>query len=327
MKAYGLKVYGDPENVLQLVDLPIPDLKTNEVLVRVKAAAVNDFDWCVCTGQPLAYRLFFGLFKPRKALYTPGMEVAGVVEEVGAEVTKFKKGDSVFGDISDHGFGSFAECVSLNEAALTLMPNAMSFEDAASIPHASLLALQGLELAGALNSDQQILINGGGGGVGAFALQLAKNVGAEVTGVDTEPKLKSMVDQGFDHVIDYKKQDFTRSGKQYDLILDCRTSFGPLSYLRALKPSGQYVTVGGRSGKLLSILFFKFFIHLFTDKRLRILGLKTNEGLDRIAELYEAGKLKCLIDGPFPFDKLPLAIKRFGQAKHHGKVVVSVDLP
>lgn len=326
MKAYELKVYGDPEEVLQLVDLPVPDVKANEVLVRVKATAVNDFDWCVCTGQPLAYRLFFGLFRPRKALRIPGMEMAGIVEEVGADVTKFKKGDSVFGDISDHGFGSFAELVCLNEAALTLKPESMSYEDAASIPHASLLALQGLDLAGGLNSEQKILINGGGGGVGAFALQLAKNVGAEVTGVDTEPKLKSMVEQGFDHVIDYKKQDFTRSGKQYDLILDCRTSFGPMSYLRALNPSGQFVTVGGRSGKLLSILFLKTFIHLFTGKRLKILGLKTNEGLDRIAEMYEAGNLKSLIDGPHSFDKLPSAIKRFGEAKHHGKVIVSLDL-
>lgn len=325
MNAYGIYRYGDPEQVLKLEEKPIPDLKESEVLIKVKATSINDYDWCVCTGNPFAYRLFFGLFKPRKVLSTPGMEVAGIVERLGPKVSKLKVGDEVFGDTSDHGFGSFAENMSLHEDALSVKPKEMTFEDAVTIPHAGLLALQGFDLAGEISKDSKILINGGGGGVGSFALQLAKHQGAEVWGVDTGEKLELMKSQGFDHVIDYRRNDFTQMGEKYDIILDCKTSFSPRSYLRALKEDGVYVTVGGRSGKLLSLLFARKFIHLFTKKTLNILALKTNKGVDEIAALYVSGRIKCLIDGPYPFEKLPWAVKYFGEGRHHGKVVVSIN--
>ena len=325
MKAYWIKNYGAPDKVLKLLEAELPVPKNTEVLLKVYATTINDYDWCVTTGKPFTYRLIFGLFSPKRKLRIPGMEVAGIVEQVGTQATKFKVGDAVYGDISNFGFGSFAEFLCIDEKALALKPERMGFEEATSIPHAAMLALQGLRDVGQLKDGQKILINGGGGGVGAFGIQIAKMYNADVTGVDTGEKLKAMKSQGFDNVIDYKKEDFTKSDQQYDLILDCKTNRSLWKFLRVLKPEGKYVSIGGRSGKLLQMLYMRPILKLFSKKRIHMVMLKANQDLEYINQLYEDNKIKCVIDGPYSFDKIPWAVQRFGDGLHHGKIVISVN--
>ncbi len=322
MKAIVCTQYGPPSN-LQLQEVPKPSPKANEVLVKVHATAVNDYEWSFVRGKPYVYRLMFGLRKPKNPI--PGMEVAGTVEALGVDATKFSVGDAVYGDLSDHGFGSFAEYICVKEEVLTLKPERMTFEEATAIPHASMLAVQGLIDIGQIQQNQRILVNGAGGGVGTFALQIAKQYGAEVTGVDTGEKLQMMLDLGFDHVIDYKQTDFTRTGQQYDLVLDAKTNRSPFRYLRALKPQGKYVTVGGHLSRLFQVLFWKPWISWFSQKSVHILALKANKDLGYIHELFEAGKIRPVIDGPYPLEEAPQAIQRFGEGKHGGKVVIGIN--
>ena len=324
MKAYNIKNYGAPNKVLRLTETDQSEPKNTEVLVKVCATTINDYDWCITTGKPFAYRLFFGIFSPRKKLMIPGMEVAGIVMQVGNNTTMFKAGDAVYGDISEFGFGSFAEFLCIDEKALARKPDSMSFEEATSIPHAAMLALQGLRDVGQIKDGQKILINGGGGGVGSFGLQIAKLYNTDVTGVDTGEKLKAMETQGFDNVIDYKKEDFTTSDQQYDLILDCKTNRSLWKFLKVLKPEGKYVSIGGKSGKLLQMLFMGPILKLFSKKRVHMVMLKANKDLEYINQLYEDNKINCVIDGPYTFDKIPWAIQRFGDGLHNGKIVISV---
>lgn len=253
------------------------------------------------------------------------MEVAGIVEQVGNNVTKFKTGDTVYGDISNFGFGSFAEFLCIDEKALAIKPDGMSFEEATSIPHATMLALQGLRDVGQIKDGQKVLINGGGGGVGSFGLQLAKLYNADVTGVDTGEKLKAMKAQGFDKVLDYRAEDFTKSDQKYDLILDCKTNRSLWKYLKVLKPEGRYVSIGGRSGKLLQMLYMGPILKLFSKKSVHLVMLRPNKNLDYINKLYEKNKINCIIDGPYPFDKIPWAVQRFGDGLHNGKIVILVN--
>lgn len=322
MKAIVFTKYGAPD-VLQLKEMPKPSPGEEEVLVKIHATAVNDYDWSMVRGKPYLYRLMFGLWKPKKQI--PGMELSGTVEAVGKNVRAFQVGDAVFGDISEYGFGSFAEYLCIHEKALVLKPAAMSFEEAAAIPHASLLAHQGLVEIGKIQKGQQILINGAGGGVGTFGLQLAKLYDAEVTGVDTGNKLGMMQSIGFDHVIDYKKEDFTKNGQRYDLILDAKTNRSIFSYARSLKPNGTYVTVGGYLSSLLQLLMLKPLLSASSEKRFHILALKPNKDIAYINELFEAGKLKTVIDGPYTLSQTPEAVQYFGEGKHQGKVVISVS--
>jgi|TARA_R110002020_G_scaffold191187_1_gene390951 NADPH:quinone reductase-like Zn-dependent oxidoreductase len=324
MKAYTLKKYGKPQEVLKLNETEKPSPKATEVLVKVCATTINDYDWSITSGKPFSYRLIFGILKPRKKLRIPGMELAGIVTQVGNNTTKFKVGDAVYGDISNYGFGSFAEFISIDEKALTLKPDSLSFEKAASIPHAAMLALQGLRDVGKIQQGQKVLINGGGGGVGSFGVQLAKLYNASVTGVDTGKKLEAMKAQGFDTVLDYKIVDFTKSDQKYDLILDCKTNRSLWKFLRVLKPGGKYVSIGGISGKLLQMLYMRPVLRLFTKKRVHMVMLKANKDLDYINLLFQENKLDCIIDGPYGFEELPWAIQRFGDGLHHGKIVISL---
>jgi NADPH:quinone reductase-like Zn-dependent oxidoreductase len=253
------------------------------------------------------------------------MEVAGIVEQVGAGVSKFKVGDAVFGDTSDYGFGSFAEYMALHENALNLKPEKITFEEAVNIPHASMLALQGYQLVGGVHDGMDILINGGGGGVGAFALQIAKQHNVNVTGVDTGEKLSQMLKQGFDSVLDYKQVDFTEAEKQYDIIFDCRTSRTPSKHKKAMKENGRYVSIGGQSGKLINMLLFRKLHELGSNKKFYMVALKANQGMEAILDMYQKGQLTFQIDGPFSFEQAPEAIQRFGDGKHHGKIVIKVD--
>jgi NADPH:quinone reductase-like Zn-dependent oxidoreductase len=200
----------------------------------------------------------------------------------------------------------------------------MTFEQAAALPHAALLAWQGLVDVGQIKRGERVLINGAGGGVGTIGVQIARQYGCEVTGVDRDFKLGALKAIGFDHVIDYQKVDFTRHAQRYDLILDARTTRAPFRYLRALNPGGRYVTVGGDPLRLLQIFCLGSVIGKMTGKRLRIVALKPNEGLDHINRLFESHALKCVIDGPYALADVPKALARFGEAKHIGKIVITV---
>ncbi len=203
-------------------------------------------------------------------------------------------------------------------------PDDMSFEEATSISHASMLAYQGLIDIGRIQQGQDLLINGAGGGVGTFGFQLSKIYGATVTGVDTGEKLKTLKQMGFDELIDYRENDFTKNGKKYDLILDCKSSRKPSSYLRSLKPNGTYATVGGQTKRLIQTLLLRPWFAGIYKKQMRIVALKPNKDLTHIHELFSTNKIKSVIDGPHRFEEIPKLINYFGEGKHTGKVVISV---
>lgn len=321
MKAIVFTKYGSPL-ALKLKEIARPSPKENEVLVKIHAAAVNDYDWSMVRGKPFIYRLMFGVLTPKKQI--PGIELSGIVEACGKNAQAFEVGTEVYGDISEHSFGSFAEYICVNEKALVAKPAKMSFAEAASIPHAAMLAVQGLHDIGNLEHDQKILINGAGGGMGCFALQIARLYNAEITGVDTGGKLAKMSELGFHHVIDYKKEDFTQNGQQYDLILDAKTNRSPLRYLRSLRPSGKYVTVGGQLPRLFQLLVLSPLISFFSKKRMSIVSLKANKDLDYVHELFEKGKIKPVIDGPYALSEVPRLIQYFGEGKHVGKIIITM---
>ena len=321
MKAIIFKKYGSPD-ILKLQEVEQPTPAENEVLVKIRATAINDYDWSLVRGKPFLYRLMFGLMKPKN--HIPGMELAGTVEALGSNTSRFGVGDAVYGDISDYGFGTFAEYICIHEQSLILKPESMSFEQAAALPHAATLATQGLLDLGQLKKEQKILINGAGGGVGTIGLQLAKLHDAEVTGVDTGDKLQMMLSMGFDQVIDYKKEDFTKNGQQYDLILDTKTNRSPFAYLPSLKPRGRYVTVGGSLVNLLLLFFAKGLISKYTGKYMNLLTLTPNKDLTYLNALFDEGKIFPVIDGPFSLAAVPHALQYFGEGKHTGKVVISI---
>ena len=324
MKAIIFEKYGLPKKVLSVKEVTVPIPKESEVLIRIKATAVNDYDWSLIRGKPYMYRLMFGLFKPKNSI--AGMELSGLVEEIGLNVKKFKVGDAVFGDISNFGFGTFAEYICINENAIIKKPDGLSFEEAAALPHASTLALQALRDLGGINEGQKILINGGGGGVGTIGLQLAKLHNCEVTGVDSQEKLDMMKTLGYDNVIDYKKINFTKTGEQYDLILDCKTNKSVFSYLKALKPGGKYVTIGGKLDKLIKVLFWSKVLYFVSTKKLLILSLRANEGLEYICELLIQNKIKCEIDGPYSLEETASLVQYFGDGAHKGKIVIKTTV-
>src|SRR5688572_21311045 len=249
LKAIIYTKYGGPE-VLEIKETEKPSPNDDEVLVKVHAVSLNDWDFGLLKGD-FVNRILNGLRKPKRQIL--GSDIAGRIEAVGKNINKFKAGDEVYGDLSGQ-WGGFAEYVCAPEKSLALKPARMSFEEAAAIPQAAMLAVQGLIDKGKIRSGQKILINGAGGGVGTFGIQIAKLYDVEVTGVDNAGKLDMMRSMGFDHVIDYKKEDFTKNGKRYDLILDVKTNRSIFSYARALSRDGVYVTVGGSLPRLLQAL-------------------------------------------------------------------------
>jgi NADPH:quinone reductase-like Zn-dependent oxidoreductase len=319
LKAIVYNKYGGTE-VLQLKEIEKPQPKDSEVLIKVHAASVNDWDLGLMQGD-FINRMLNGMFKPKRKVL--GSDIAGTVEAVGKNVTKFKHGDEVYGDLSGK-WGGFAEYVSAEEKHLALKPTAMRFEEAASIPQAAMLAVQGLIDKGKIHSGQKILINGAGGGVGTFAVQIAKQYDVEITGVDSAAKLDMLRVMGFDHVIDYTKEDFTSNGKQYDLILDVKTNRSPSDYVRALMPGGIYVTVGGSMSKLLQGLLSGGFMMKKYKQQYRLVSLKPNKDLLYMNELFEAGKLQFVIDGPYELKDFAKAFDLFDKAEHKGKVVITM---
>jgi NADPH:quinone reductase-like Zn-dependent oxidoreductase len=316
-----VRQYGEPGN-MRLADLPIPEPGAGEVRVRVQFTAVNDWDWAFVTGRPREYRLLFGLFRPRVSVL--GVDIAGEVHAVGTGVHSLKPGDRVLGDLSADRFGGFAEFVVAKESSLRRMPDAMSYELAATLPHASMLAWQALVDVAGIRANERVLINGGGGGVGAFGAQIAKSYGCEVTGVDTAEKFASMRSVGFDSVIDYRKTDFARCDERYDLILDARATRSPFDVRRALRDGGRYVAVGGRTSRILQILMARAFIARRYGVHLSILALKPNRGLENVLRLWSTRGLHCPIEGPYELDELPRALALYGAGQHAGKVLVRV---
>jgi NADPH:quinone reductase-like Zn-dependent oxidoreductase len=322
MKAVVFTEYGTAD-VLELNEVDKPTPKDNEVLIRVRAVSINDWDWLLLQGIPFANRMSFGLFKPKKHIL--GSDVAGRIEAVGKDVKKFKLGDDVYGDLCGE-WGGFAEYVCARENTLELKPFSMTFVEAAAIPQAGMLALQGLRDSVQIRSGQKLLINGAGGGMGTFAFQIAKLEEVEITGVDSTVKLDMMRSMGFDRVIDYTEEDFTRMGQRYDLILDAKTNRSIFEYVRVLNPHGAYVTTGGSGARLLQALFLMPLIQMISRKKLRIIMLKPNRDLAYLNELFEAGKLKPVIDGPYRLNELPDAMRHFGLGNHKGKVVIDLEL-
>jgi NADPH:quinone reductase-like Zn-dependent oxidoreductase len=323
MKAIVYSMYGSPD-VLQYEELLKPTPKENEVLVKIHVASINSWDWDQLLGKHFIIRLIGGVFKPRYKI--PGADIAGRVEAIGNKVTQFQPGDEVFGDIAGCGFGGFAEYAAVPEKLLAKKTPAMSFEQAAALPQAGLLALQGLRHNGDLKPGQQILINGAGGGVGTLALQYAKSCGAEVTCVDLEEKFDLLRSLGADHLIDYTKEDYTRNNKQYDKILDVIAHRKVSDYKRALKPGGSFVMIGGSmGGLLLQLMLFGSIISKFGNKKLGLMGYRPNRNdLDTLSRLFEEGKVIPVIDRSYPLQETADAFRYFGTGRVRGKIIITL---
>jgi NADPH:quinone reductase-like Zn-dependent oxidoreductase len=322
MKAIVYERYGSPD-VLELREVEKPVPKDNEILIKVYAASVNDWDWGLLRGKPFVNRLLFGLLKPKIKIL--GVDIAGQVEAVGGNVKKFQPGDEVFGDLSGCGWGGFAEYVCALENALSLKPASITFEEAAAVPQAAVLALQGLRDKRQIQPGQKVLINGAGGGAGTFAVQIAKSFGAEVTGVDSTSKLDMMRSIGADQVIDYTREDFTKNGQRYDLILDFAAYHSIFDYKRALSPKGIYVMVGGSSARIFQVMFLGPWISMTGSKKMGILMHKPNKDLAFMKELFEAGKVVPIIDRRYPLNETAEALRYFGEGHAQGKVVIAVE--
>jgi NADPH:quinone reductase-like Zn-dependent oxidoreductase len=325
MKAIVCTKYGSPD-VLQLQEVAKPAPKDDEVLIKIHAASINSRDWRLMRANPFFMRLVPGGFlQPKNKIL--GADVAGRVEAVGRYVKQFKAGDEVFGFLpSATGRGTFAEYVCAGEDAIALKPVKLSFEQAAAVPLAAMIALQGLRDKGNIQPGQQVLINGASGGVGTFAVQIARSFGAEVTGVCSTRNVEMVRSIGADHVIDYQKEDFTKNGRLYDLILAVN-GYHPISdYLRALKPEGTYVVTGGS--------MFQLFQAASTGKRISKTGGKTiyvaslvqsQTDLLFIKDLLESGKVVPVIDGCYPLGKAAEALWYFEKTHAKGKVVITME--
>jgi NADPH:quinone reductase-like Zn-dependent oxidoreductase len=329
MKAIILNKYGSPD-YLEFKEVEKPSPRDNEVLVKIHAASVNSWDWDLLNGTPFSNRAMFGLLKPKNLIM--GCDIAGQVEKVGDQVKQLKKGDEIFGDISGCGMGGFAEYVCVPENILAQKPEAMTFEEAASISHTGVLALQGLRDKGHIQKGKSVLINGAGGGSGTFAVQLAKLFGAEVTCVDSNSKFDMLQSLGADHVIDYMQEDFSKKDQEFDLILDVVTYRSIFDYKRVLNPKGIYVMLGGGSyGRVFQVILLGPLMSMIeklpgqTGKKMGILMHKPNkDDLVFLTELFESGKVKPVIDKVYQLGDTAEAFSYFGKGLVQGKVVITM---
>ncbi len=325
MKAIVSPKYGSPD-VLQFVDVAQPAPKDDEVLIKVHAASVNAYDWhCLTADFALVRLMGGGLLKPKNP--RPGEDVAGTVEAVGQSVRQFKPGDEVFGDLCECGCGGFAEYVCARENALVLKPANMTFEQAAAVPMAAVTALHGLRDVGHIQPGQKVLINGASGGVGTFAVQIAKSFGAEVTAVCSTRNLDQARELCADHVIDYTKEDFTRSGQRYDLIF-AANGYHPLSaYKRALSPRGTYVVAGGSLAQIMQAMLLGRWMSRTRGRKMAALTSRPNQkDLGFIKGLLEDGKVVPVIDRRYPLSDVAEAFRYFGEGHARGKVVLTMGL-
>lgn len=321
MQAIVAPRYGSPD-VLRLQEVAKPTPQANQVLIKIQATSVNAADWHLLRADPFLVRFENGLFTPKRQIL--GADIAGRVEAVGEAVTQFKPGDEVFGDISGAGWGGFAEYVAAPENVLVKKPARLSFEEAAAIPMAAVTALKSLRDKGQLKAGQKVLINGASGGVGTFAVQLAKVLGAEVTAVCSTAKVEMVRSLGADHVIDYSREDFTRNGQQYDLILAANGNRSLFEYRRVLKPAGIYMTSGGGMFQLFQAIIVGSLLSLVSRQTFgNVLSLPDQKALAFITDLIEQGKVTPVIDRCYPFAETAEAI-RYVEAGHaKGKVIVT----
>jgi NADPH:quinone reductase-like Zn-dependent oxidoreductase len=322
MKAYVYEKYGPPD-VLELTEVEKPIPKDNQVLVKVHAASVNFGNLVLLKGEPFLARFAFGLLKPKYNI--PGGDIAGRVEAVGKDVKQFQPGDDVFGDLSGCGWGGFAEYVAVPENALALKPANLSFEEAAAVPMAGVTALQGLRDKGKIQSGQKVLINGASGGVGTFAVQIAKSYGAEVTGVCSTRNIDILQSIGVDHAIDYTREKFTENKQSYDLILGVNGHQPISDYKRALTRNGIFVHVGGSGAQMFQAMVLGPWISKTEGKKMGTLLQRANQkDLIYIKELLEAGKIKPVIDRCYKLNEVPEALRYFEEGHAQGKVVITV---
>ena len=321
MKAMVYINYGQPE-VLHLEEVEKPAPKDDEVLIRVHAASVTFGDLAAVKGEPFMVRLSLGLREPKFKI--PGKDLAGRVEAVGAKVKEFKPGDEVFGDISECGWGAYAEYVAVPENAIVLKPTNISFQQAGAAPESAVVALQGLRDKGHIQPGQKVLIYGASGGIGTFAVQIAKSFGAEVTGVCSTRNLELVRSIGADHLIDYTKEDFAGNGQRYDLILATAGYRSLFDYQRALSPKGNYVATGGSMAQVFQPMLLGPWLST-GGRKLSNLAMKPNKkDLTFIKELIEAGKVTPVIDKSFPLSELPEALRYYGKGHSRGKVVITI---
>lgn len=323
MKATIYTKYGPPE-VLQFKDVEKPTPKDNEILIKVYAASVNAADWHLLRAKPFLVRLMgMGLLKPKNKIL--GADISGRVEAVGSNVKQFQPGDEVFGDIFNCGLGGFAEYVCAREDALVLKPVSLTFEEAAAVPLAALTALHGLRDKGHIQPGQKVLVNGASGGVGTFAVQLAKYFGAEVTAVCSTRNLDLMRTLGADHVIDYTQEDFTKNGQHYDLILASNGYHSIFDYKRALSPKGIYVMSGGSGTQMFQAMLLGPWISMTGSKKMGSVSSKPNKNdLVFLKELLEAGKVVPVIDRRYPLSEVAEAIRYLEEGHAKGKIVITM---
>jgi len=320
MKAIVHTKYGPPD-VMYLADVEKPVPNDDQVLIKVHAASVNALDWHLLTADIFLVRLEMGLLKPKRRIR--GADIAGRVEAVGKNITQFKPGDEVFGDT---GHGSFAEYALARERDLVLKPANLSFEQAAAVPVAAVTALQGLRDHGQIQAGQEVLINGAAGGVGTFAVQIAKAFGAEVTAVCSARNIEQAHSLGADHVIDYAKEDFTKSGRQYDLILAINGYHPLAAYKRSLKPKGAYVMAGGTVRQLFeAVLFAKWMSEKEGRRMTNFLAQIKQEDLQMLKEMCETGKIIPLVEKVYPLEETPEAVRYLGSGHARAKIVIRVD--
>lgn len=321
MKAIVHTKYGSPD-MLELKEVEMPKVGDGDVLVKVMATAVNAYDWRIVRADPFLARFTTGLLKPKTTLL--GADIAGRVEAVGKNARQFQPGDEVYGDIAGHT-GGFAEYISVPETALALKPRNLSFVESAAAPMAALTALQGLRDQGRVQPGQKVLINGASGGVGTFAVQIAKLLGAEITAVCSTGKINMVRSLGADHIIDYTQENFTQSRQQYDVILAVNGYYPISAYQRALAPQGIYVMAGGSNPQIFQALFLSAWLSLTSGKKMGALTAKSNQkDLGLLKEWLEAGKVVPVIDRCYPLHETPEAIRYVEKGHAKGKVVVTI---
>jgi NADPH:quinone reductase-like Zn-dependent oxidoreductase len=323
MKAIVRSEYGSPD-VLQLMEVAKPTPGDNEVLVRVRATSVGMADVDYLLGRPRMARLGTGLRRPKNTGL--GLDVAGEVEAVGKNVTRLQPGDEVFGDMTEHGFGAFAEYACAVENAFALKPAGLTFEQAATMPQAAVMALQGLRGKRRIQPGNKVLINGAGGNVGPFAVQIAKAFGAEVTGVDNTSKLEMLHSIGADHVIDYTEVDYTKNGQQYDWILDVAPYHSILASRRTLSRGGVYVMVPATMTHLFRAMVIGPLISIGRKQKMGMLMWKpfNREDVETLKELVRTGKITPAIDRSYPLSEVPEALRYQAEGRARGKIVISV---
>lgn len=323
MKAAIYTTYGAPD-VLQIKDVDKPVPKGNEVLIKVRAASVNPYDWHFLRGTPYPLRIAAGLRKPKDARL--GADVAGQVEAIGESVTQFTSGDAVFGMTK----GAFAEYACVSESAVAMKPANVTFEQAAAVPIAAFTALQALRNKGHVQSGKKVLINGAAGGVGTFAVQIAKSFGGDVTGVCSTRNVDMVRSIGAKQVIDYTQEDFTRSAQRYDLILDCMGNHSLLAYRRILNPTGIYLQVGGPASPWMMSFTVRLIaapvLSRFVSQNFAFVGAKLNkEDLTLFHDLMLLGKVAPVIDRCYSLTELPEAIRYVEQGHARGKVIITLE--